>query len=122
MFKRIARLPCVRPDGRATVFVAQIFLEIEMSITHQQTAAAFPVTLFARAVKAVAGTFRRFSNWRDFRRLHEMSDHELADIGLERSDLFDAMDRRVSLDPTRYLDSLVRSRGGLRSPRHRDEH
>lgn len=84
-----------------------------MAITHPHTADAFPVALFARAVNAVAATFRALGNLKEFRRLHEMSDHELSDIGLERSDLFDAWDRRVDTDPTRYLDALVRSRGGL---------
>lgn len=85
-----------------------------MAITNPHSADAFPVALFARAASTVAGTFRSFGNWRQFRRLHDMSDHELADIGLERSDLFDAWDRRSHADPTRYLDALVRSRGGMR--------
>ncbi len=84
-----------------------------MAITNPQTVDALPVALFSRAVNAVAATLRSLANLREFRRLHEMSDHELADIGLERRDLIDAWDRRVDTDPTRYLDSLVRSRGGL---------
>ena len=86
-----------------------------MAITHPHSADAFPVALFARAVNAVAATLRTFGNWQQYRRLREMSDHELADIGLERSDLFDAWERRVDVEPTRYLDALVRSRGGLRA-------
>jgi uncharacterized protein YjiS (DUF1127 family) len=82
-----------------------------MAITHPHTADAFPVALFARAVNAVAATFRAIGARRDFRRLHEMSDYELNDIGLERSDLHDAWARRIDVEPTRYLDALARSRG-----------
>ena len=84
-----------------------------MAITHPHSADAFPVALFARAVNAVAASFRFLGNRTDYRRLHEMSDHELADIGLERSDLHDAWERRVDVEPTHYLDALVRSRGGV---------
>lgn len=85
-----------------------------MTITHSQPAGALPAALLARAANAVAGAVRLFGNLSQFRRLREMSDHELADIGLERADLLDAWARRAEVDPTRYLDMLARSRDSMR--------
>ncbi len=86
-----------------------------MAITHHGSPAAetLRVALFARAVTAVAMAMRGLTNRKQFRRLHDMSDWELADIGLERSDLHDAWERRVDMEPTGYLDVLVRSRGRI---------
>src|SRR5690606_12614286 len=94
-------------------------LEIDMAITHPHSADALPVAMFARAVNALATTLRAIVNRRQYLRLHEMSDHELSDIGLQRSDLHDAWARRLDLEPTRYLDALVRSRGDVRAPQRR---
>ena len=86
-----------------------------MAITHHgsPSAEAFSVALFARAVNVVAETIRSWRNRKQFRRLSDMSDWELADVGLDRADLRDAWERRVETDPTVYLNLLVRSRIGL---------
>jgi uncharacterized protein YjiS (DUF1127 family) len=82
-----------------------------MAITHPHTAETSPVALLARAVATVNAILKLFGKRKDFSRLREMSDHELADIGLQRSDIHDAWSRRTDVEPTRYLDALARSRG-----------
>lgn len=68
----------------------------------------------ARRVSGVAAAFYRdWNNRRQFRRLKEMSDWELADIGLTRDDLRAAWSRRPNVDPTAHLAQLRRSRDSL---------
>jgi len=64
----------------------------------------------ARAMNTLVRMYRVWRNRRDFRRLSEMTDWELRDIGLVRSDLSYASDRSLGTDPTLRLGSLARSR------------
>mgnify|MGYP001415180339 CR=1 FL=1 len=75
--------------------------------------AGFFAVLVTRAVRLGASVFRASKNRQQFRRLREMSDWELADIGLCRDDLHNAWKRRVETDPMHYLNAVARSRAGL---------
>jgi uncharacterized protein YjiS (DUF1127 family) len=65
----------------------------------------------------------RFATWlarvaaarRDLAQLAGMSDHELADIGLNRQDLRDATAMRLGDDPTRMFATRARERRRARS-------
>lgn len=65
-----------------------------------------------RAVIAVANFYRAWKNRRAFYRLGEMSDAELADIGLTRSDLHVAIDVPFGSDPTVKLRCIAGARAG----------
>lgn len=71
----------------------------------------FVSVLAIRVVRVGKAALRAWNNRRQFRRLRDMSDWELADIGLQRDDLRDAWKRRIDTDPLRYLGALARSRG-----------
>lgn len=64
----------------------------------------------AAMVYAVASFLRAWKNRREFYRLGEMSDTELADIGLTRSDLNVVVDLPFGKDPTVHLGSLAAAR------------
>jgi uncharacterized protein YjiS (DUF1127 family) len=64
----------------------------------------------ARVVNSIANFFRAWKNRRDFYHLGEMSDAELADIGLTRSDLLVAIETPFGADPTARLGALVEAR------------
>ena len=61
-------------------------------------------------VNAVGNFLRAWKNRREFYRLGEMSDAELSDIGLTRSDLTVAVDLPFGSDPTAHLGSLAEAR------------
>jgi uncharacterized protein YjiS (DUF1127 family) len=63
-----------------------------------------------RALNAVAATYRAWKNRRAFYRLGEMSDTELADIGLTRADLHVAIDVPFGRDPTAKLRAIAGER------------
>ncbi len=63
-----------------------------------------------RVIVAVANFYRAWKNRRAFYRLGEMSDAELADIGLTRSDLHVAIDVPFGSDPTVRLRSIASAR------------
>ena len=69
--------------------------------------AARPV---ARVVNAVSNFVRAWKNRREFYQLGQMSDTELADIGLTRSDLSVAVDLPFGSDPTEHLGALAEAR------------
>ena len=69
--------------------------------------AARPV---ARIVNVVSNFLRAWKNRREFYRLGEMSDTELADIGLTRTDLNVAVDLPFGRDPTAHLGALAETR------------
>ncbi|UDL92110.1 DUF1127 domain-containing protein [Mesorhizobium sp. PAMC28654] len=60
-----------------------------------------------RMVNTVSNFYRAWKNRRAFYRLGEMSDAELADIGLTRSDLYVAIDVPFGSDPTVRLRSIA---------------
>lgn len=70
--------------------------------------AARPV--YRRVVNAVADILRAWKNRREVYRLGEMSDTELADIGLTRSDLSVVVDLPFGRDPTSRLGALAAAR------------
>jgi len=61
-------------------------------------------------VNAVTNFARAWRNRREFYRLGEMSDTELADIGLTRSDLSVVVDLPFRQDPTEHLGALAAAR------------
>jgi uncharacterized protein YjiS (DUF1127 family) len=71
---------------------------------------ARPASAAASIVNAVANFLRAWKNRREFYRLGEMSDTELADIGLTRSDLTVAVDLPFGSDPTAHLGALAEAR------------
>lgn len=64
----------------------------------------------ARAASAVASFLRAWKNRREFYRLGEMSDTELADIGLTRADLSVAVDLPFGEDPTAHVGHVAAAR------------
>ena len=77
---------------------------------HQTMQIAARPTVLARAVNAVSNFLRAWKNRREFYRLGEMSDAELSDIGLTRSDLTVVVDLPFGSDPTTHLGSLAQAR------------
>ena len=63
-----------------------------------------------RVVNALANAYRAWKNRRAFYRLGEMSDAELADIGLTRADLHVAIDIPFGRDPTARLRAIASDR------------
>jgi uncharacterized protein YjiS (DUF1127 family) len=66
--------------------------------------------LAMRLAIAVSAAYRGWRNRREFRRLGEMSDYELADVGLTRADLHLAMASPFDFDPTARLGVLAEAR------------
>lgn len=63
-----------------------------------------------RAMRAVAQAWKAWRNRREFYRLGEMSDTELADIGLTRTDLTVVVGLPFGSDPTAHLGAIASSR------------
>ncbi|MGD9914867.1 MAG: DUF1127 domain-containing protein [Rhizobiaceae bacterium] len=85
----------------------------------QMFAAAVRQPVAVRLVNLVVGAFRSWKNRRDFERLGQFSDAELADIGLRRVDLHAVDDLPFFVDPTRKLGAIAeaRARRGERAAR-----
>lgn len=64
----------------------------------------------SRVAIALANAWTAFRNRREIYRLGELSDTELADIGLTRADLHVAVDYPFGVDPTASLNVIVRRR------------
>ena len=73
----------------------------------ETTLAATRPAIAARFVNAVSDLIRAWKNRRAFYQLGEMSDSELADIGLTRSDLSVAVS--FGADPTAHLGPVSRA-------------
>lgn len=67
-------------------------------------------SVVARATNAVAAILRAWKNRREVYRLGEMTDWELADIGLTRADLHVAIRAPMTADPTVILGSAAEAR------------
>ena len=82
------------------------------TIDHTTPTARFATrtSMVARLVQGVSSLYRAFKNRREFYRLGEMSDAELADIGLTRADLHVADGHPFAVDPTAALSAMVRRR------------
>ena len=63
-----------------------------------------------RVANAIANVYRAWKNRRAFYRLGEMSDAELADIGLTRTDLHVAIGVPFGRDPTAILREIASDR------------
>jgi len=63
-----------------------------------------------RVVTALANVWTAAKNRREIYRLGELSDTELADIGLTRADLHVAVGHPLGTDPTASLSMIVRRR------------
>lgn len=63
-----------------------------------------------RAVNSITSFYRSWKNRREFMRLGEMTDAELADIGLRRTDLHAAVGLPFGADPTARLNAIVHRR------------
>ena len=66
--------------------------------------------VIVRAAQALLNLYAAFKNRRAFYRLGELSDAELADIGLTRADLHVAVASPFAVDPTASLSVIVRRR------------
>ena len=75
------------------------------------TGAARPAVAL-RLARKVVDTLRAWRNRRQIYRLAEMSEWELADIGLTRADLSVAWNSPMSVDPTARLGALADARAG----------
>jgi uncharacterized protein YjiS (DUF1127 family) len=64
----------------------------------------------ARLVQVAAKLLKAFKNRREFYRLGELSDAELADIGLTRADLHVAYGHPFGTDPTSALTVIAQRR------------
>ena len=80
--------------------------------------AALPMTassrpaIFARVFQRAFAFARALKNRREIYRLGAMTDIELADIGLTRSDLHVAVRSPLGIDPTARLGSIASARAG----------
>lgn len=81
--------------------------------TEPMTATARPAVT-ARVVQTAARLLRAWRNRRQFRRLREMSEYELLDIGLTRSDLQAAYRAPLAADPTSELRLIAEARAAAR--------
>ena len=75
----------------------------------------------ARAMNTISNAYRAWKNRREFYRLGEMTDAELADIGLTRADLHVVADLSFRADPTRRLRyiAVARAEASLKEPSRR---
>lgn len=66
--------------------------------------------VLSRLMRVLATLYRKWKNRREVFRLGELSDRELADIGLTRSDLHVAISSPFGTDPTSWLATQARLR------------
>lgn len=78
--------------------------------TPSRTSGARAAAIVARAAAAIGQMWKSFRNRRDFYRLGEMSDTELADIGLTRTDFYVAVTGPFGSDPTTRLGAIAEHR------------
>ncbi|HEY5818383.1 MAG TPA: DUF1127 domain-containing protein [Mesorhizobium sp.] len=67
-------------------------------------------TVANRTAGWIANSYRTWKNRRAFYQLAEMTDVELRDIGLVRSDLSVPMNVTLDFDPTAHLGKVARQR------------
>ena len=78
--------------------------------THAAAAETRTVAAVTRVVHGLAAFLRAWSNRRHIGSLGDLSDHELADIGLMRTDLLVARRAPLGRDPTARLSTIARER------------
>ena len=67
-------------------------------------------SVVARGVNWLISTYRAWKNRREFYHLGQMSDAELADIGLRRADLHVSGAMHLGIDPTARLGAIAEAR------------
>lgn len=82
------------------------------TLDHSSSASRFAArpNYLVRLVTTLANVWTAFRNRREIYRLGELSDTELADIGLTRADLHVAVGHPLAADPTASLSIIVRRR------------
>ena len=78
-------------------------------VSHSMPATARP-SIAAVVVNTAVNFIRALKNRRAFYRLGELSDSQLADIGLTRADLNVVVDLPFSADPTAHLGTMAEAR------------
>lgn len=78
--------------------------------THAIAAETRTVAAVTRVASGLRAFLRALVNRREVNRLGNLSDHELADIGLLRTDLIVAMRAPLGVDPTVELSALANER------------
>lgn len=78
--------------------------------TETQASRPQALNLVSLVTAKAAGLFRAVKNRREMYHLGQMSDVELADIGLRRGDLFEVSEIPLTMDPTGRLNSIAASR------------
>jgi uncharacterized protein YjiS (DUF1127 family) len=78
--------------------------------TETQSSRPLALNLVSIATAKVAALFRATRNRREMYHLGQMSDVELADIGLRRGDLFAVAEVPLTIDPTGRLNAITASR------------
>ena len=78
--------------------------------THAIDAEVRTVAAVTRVTNGLRSFFRAVLNRREVNRLADMSDYQLADIGLKRSDLLVVMHSPLGTDPTTKLSDVARER------------
>jgi uncharacterized protein YjiS (DUF1127 family) len=82
--------------------------------TFDHSSAHLPVAarpaVVTRAINAISGQLRIWKNRRAVYELGNLSDSELADIGLTRADLHVATGLPFGVDPTEHLGSMAQGR------------
>lgn len=81
-----------------------------VSLSSSKTRATTPAALLMRTIGRVAQVVKAWRNRREFYRLGEMTDAELADIGLTRADLSVVVGLPLSVDPTAQLGAIANAR------------
>ncbi len=78
--------------------------------TETQTSRPLALNLVSIVTAKVAALFRAVRNRREMYHLGQMSDVELADIGLRRGDLFAVTEIPLAVDPTGRLNAITAKR------------
>jgi uncharacterized protein YjiS (DUF1127 family) len=106
---------CILPGAAPVGLPASGLMKRRTAMTtldHSTTAihSATRPALVTRAKNAVSTFYRSWKNRREFYHLGNMSDAELADIGLTRADLHVAVRSPFDFDPTGQLNALAQAR------------
>jgi uncharacterized protein YjiS (DUF1127 family) len=81
-----------------------------IDFTTGPTPARLHPSIWVQAATELAVAFRSWRNRRQLYRLGALTDTELKDIGLTRTDLFMARAEPLGTDPTLYLRAIAASR------------
>lgn len=82
----------------------------ETNCTEHTIRQPLALNLAAAVVAKTTALLRAIRNRRELYHLGEMSDIELADVGLRRGDLFEAVESPIHVDPTGQLGLIASAR------------